>query len=106
LSLALQVKGVNDFHAARPHTWTRQNVTIDKGWVATSSNRRDYIFVQDDADMSPEGKDLYQRLNNLGAHAPAHDAHHMCLRTRDGRAHTRDGRARETACPAPRSGLF
>ena len=66
-----QLKGIKQFHGAQRQTWTRGNVQLECGWVASSSNRREWIFVQNDtgdARMSTEGKQQYQRLNNLGAH--------------------------------------
>ena len=65
-----QLKGVRQFHGAQRSTWTRSNVQLECGWVASSSNRREWIFVQNDTGdvcMSKEGKQQYSRLNNLGA---------------------------------------
>lgn len=63
-----QIKGKDLYHGGRPDTMTRENVVAEFGWVATSSKRRQWLFVQDNADMSSEGKELYERLDNLGAH--------------------------------------
>ena len=65
-SVLPQLKGVKDYHGAKRETMTLENVTIERGWVVTSSNRREWIFIQDAADVSNEGKALYERLNNLG----------------------------------------
>ena len=65
-----QLKGVRQFHGAQRSTWTRDNIQLECGWVASSSNRRDWIFVQNntgDTCMSKEGKVQYNNLNNLGA---------------------------------------
>ena len=65
-----QLKGSKHFHGAQRATWTRSNVVLECGWVASSSNRRDWIFVQNDSgdmSMSKEGKLQYNKLNNLGA---------------------------------------
>ena len=65
-----QLKGVRQYHGAQRASWTRENVQLECGWVASSSYRREWIFVQNDTGdvcMSKEGKQQYQRLNNLGA---------------------------------------
>ena len=67
------MKGVNDFNAGRKDTIVRSNVAVELGWVAASSERREWLFVQDahgDQGMSAEGVELYKKLNNLGAPPP------------------------------------
>jgi hypothetical protein len=77
----MQVKGVKTFNAAHKSTFTRANVSVQAGWVATSGNRQDWIFAQFAKDMSPEGVEFYFKLNNLGmprarlADALAHTDH-------------------------------
>ena len=58
---------MNQWHGSKSSTFTLENVTIEKGWVTTSSKRREWLFPQFDGDMSNEGVELYNRLNNLGA---------------------------------------
>ena len=65
MRLRWQIKGVNNYHGGRTETMTRENITVEKGWVASSSNRREYLFVQFDEDMDEAGRLLYTRLNNL-----------------------------------------
>ena len=64
-----QLKGIRNYHGGRRETIVRENVEVHCGWLATSSNRRDWLFVQDVADMSEEGVEFYGRLNNLGVRA-------------------------------------
>jgi hypothetical protein len=61
-----QLKGKQGYNAAQPRTFTRDNVQMEAGWVATSSKRQDWLFAQDDRDMSAEGKQNYAKLNRLG----------------------------------------
>ena len=60
-----QIKGINAYHGAQRETMTRANVEIETGWVASSSNRREYLFVQFDEHMDDDGRLLYKRMNNL-----------------------------------------
>jgi hypothetical protein len=76
-SVLPQLKGIKDYHGAKRETMTFENVTIERGWVVTSSNRREWLFVQDAADVSNEGKALYKRLSNLGT---SHICCHFCRR--------------------------
>ena len=57
-----------------------ENVQIERGWVTTSSNRREWLFTQFDGDMSKEGVLQYRKLNNLGERvtAPAMPAPAVC----------------------------
>ena len=72
---AAQLKGIKNYHGGRKETIVRENVQAHCGWLTTSSNRRDWLFVQDLGDMSAQGVKFYERLNNLGAlRAPPPDA--------------------------------
>ena len=66
MAYSWQVKGIKDFHGGRAESIILSNVTVEKGWVTTSSARRSWLFVQFDKDMDDNGRDLYKRLNNLG----------------------------------------
>ena len=61
------MKGVNSFNGGQPATWVESNLSVEKGWVISSSKRQDYLFPQLDRDTDPGGKELYTQLNNLGA---------------------------------------
>tara|TARA_B110000046_G_scaffold181061_1_gene212637 strand:- start:596 stop:1039 length:444 start_codon:yes stop_codon:yes gene_type:complete len=66
-----QVKGTDKYHGGRRDTMVRENVLVQHGWVTSSGNRREYLFAQLNEDMSREGVENYEKLNNLGAHACA-----------------------------------
>ena len=62
-----QLKGIKEYNAARKESITRENVSVEYGWVTSSSARRDWLFVQFNKDMDDQGRKLYECLNNLGA---------------------------------------
>ena len=41
-----QVKGTGDYHGGQRATMTRENVTVQRGWVTSSGNRREWLFAQ------------------------------------------------------------
>ena len=65
------MKGNDKYHGGRKETMARENVIVQRGWVSSSGNRRDYLFAQLEEHMSPEGVENYAKLNNLGARARA-----------------------------------
>ena len=62
-----QVKGNAAYHGGQRQTITADNVSVEKGYVCTASNRREWLFVQFAGDVSPADVKLYEDLNNLGA---------------------------------------
>lgn len=71
-----QVKGTKNFDGRLKETWTRDNVSVQKGWVVFSGNRREWLFAQLAEDVSEEAINLYGRINRLGkkpiSHHPGH----------------------------------
>ena len=62
-----QLKGKVAYHGSKKGTMIRENVMVEKGWVASSSHRRDYLFVQYDRHVGGGDRDFYEQLNHLGA---------------------------------------
>ena len=65
----VQIKGGKKYDASDNATWLRENIALEKGWLVTSSSRREWMFVQDFSDVDKHALDLYRRINRLGVFA-------------------------------------